>query len=263
MRLTATATNLAILAVFVLWGAVTPGRADSKPGLAAEIQSIVDSQGVAAAKQRFAEIYPAHAAEYEVDMQGMMNLAQQYMAAGDMEKGMAVAEMGATLATGMTSQMLNSAPAGSSAQVMAQMQEQERIAQAQQAADEEAAREERQNQQQAQEAQSRGKARDDLGRFTGLYGPEGSKRNLWVMKSCDGYLVSGASWGDAANWWMRSAADSVFTYQDSFTSFSMEFQDSAGGMTMKHDLGEVIDSPLTRNGPVPADWGECLERPLR
>jgi len=237
--------------------------ADGKPKLSAEMRAVIEEQGAAAARQRFGEIYPAQADAYEFDLQGMAELGQEYMLAGDMEKGMAVMEMNGQLAQGSLAGMMQSAPDGSAAAVMAQMQEQERPAKAQQAADAEAARAYEQQAQRQAEAQSRGPARDDLDRFTGMYGPEGSRRQLWVMKSCDGYLVSGASWGDASNWWMRSAGDSEFIYQDAWINLRMTFSGGPGGMTLSHDLEQLIDSPLTRSGPVPADWGECLERPLR
>jgi hypothetical protein len=63
---------------------------------------------------------------------------------------------------------------------------------------------------------------------------------------------------------MRSASDTVFAYSDSFMSFSMEFQTDADGKghTMSHEL-DGIGSPVERSGPLPADWGECFERPRR
>jgi len=104
-------------------------------------------------------------------------------------------------------------------------------------------------------------------RLTGLYGdPEESNENrkLWVMVSCDGQLVSGALWGGAAAWWMKSESDNVFTYEDSFSSVKMEFETDENGkaIRMNHDLS-AIKTPLERLGPIPDDWDPCLERPRR
>jgi len=110
-------------------------------------------------------------------------------------------------------------------------------------------------------------ASSDLERFTGLYGdPEESNeyRKLWVMVSCDGQLVSGALWGDAAPWWMESEGDNVFTYADSFFKLRMDFETDEYGKTfrMNHDLS-FLKTPLERLGPIPDDWDPCVERPKR
>ena len=82
--------------------------------------------------------------------------------------------------------------------------------------------------------------------------------------SCDGYLVSGALWGDAAPWRMKSADDKKFTYSDSFNSFKIEFNTDSNGKAHKmiHDLG-FIKSPLARLGSIPDEWSACIERPKR
>ena len=103
--------------------------------------------------------------------------------------------------------------------------------------------------------------------LTGLYGdPEESNENrkLWVMVSCDGQLVSGALWGGATAWWMKSEGDNVFTYEDSFFKLRMEFETDEDGKAIRmiHDLS-AIKTPLERLGPIPEDWGPCLERPKR
>ncbi len=107
----------------------------------------------------------------------------------------------------------------------------------------------------------------DLERFTGLYGdPEESNeyRRLWVMVSCDSQLVSGALWGGAAAWWMKSEGDNVFTYADSFFKLSMEFETDEVGKAIRmiHDLS-AIKTPLEWLEPIPADWDPCVERPKR
>jgi len=107
----------------------------------------------------------------------------------------------------------------------------------------------------------------DLETLTGLYGdPEETNENrkLWVMVSCDGQLVSGALWGGAAAWWMKSEGDNVFTYADSFFKLSMEFETDKDGKAIRmiHDLS-AIKTPLEWLGPIPADWDPCVERPKR
>jgi hypothetical protein len=107
----------------------------------------------------------------------------------------------------------------------------------------------------------------DLETLTGLYGdPEETNENrkLWVMVSCDGQLVSGALWGGAAAWWMKSEGENVFIYEDSFSKVRMEFKVDKDGnaIQMIHDFS-AISTPLERLGPIPDDWDPCLERPKR
>jgi len=119
----------------------------------------------------------------------------------------------------------------------------------------------------AQDKESLSGERVDLERFTGLYGDPDEKNEtsrLWVMISCDGYLVSGALWGGVGSWWMTSEADNIFTYEDSFTRLRMEFEtdENGKGVRVNHDL-EGIKTPLELLAPIPEDWGPCLERPKR
>lgn len=235
-----------------------PVMAEGKPVLSEEIGAVIDSQGIAAAKQRFSEIYPARQDEYEIDVQGMMNLGSGYIQSGNMEHGMAVMEMMTAISTDMVQKSMNSY-SPEMAEMQNKARESELAAQEQAKIDQE---EEKRMQQKA-EARARGKARQDLDRFVGIFGDPadtGRSRTLFVTVSCDGYLVTGPLWADVSPWWMRSAADTVFTYSDSFTNLSMEFK--ADGSNLTHDL-EGLNSPLDRIGPLPADWESCLERPLR
>ena len=143
-------------------------------------------------------------------------------------------------------------------EIMAEMEKAEQAADAQR----QAGIEEERRTQEKLAAQSRGKSRDDLQRFAGLYGEP--KREIFVTVSCDGYLVTGPMWADVGPWWMRSAADKVFTYADSWQSFSMEFEADGDGriVRMKHEI-EGAPSPMEHAGPLPDEWGDCLERPLR
>lgn len=240
----------------------SPVSAQDKPQLSEEIRKVIETQGAEAAKQRFAELYPSQKEAYTVDMQAMMQLGQEYMMAGDMDKGMPVMEMASSLAQEMANQIYANPQYG---EMMQQLAEQEKITRAQQEKQEAMAREEKQRQQQKTLKQSRGKSRDDLARFVGLYtDPDNASRTLFVTVSCDGFLVTGPMWADVGPWWMRSAANTVFTYADSFMSFSMEFgiDKNGKGRTMSHEL-DGIGSPVERSGPLPTDWDECLERPRR
>ena len=252
--------RLTFLCLLLAVLAATPALSQEKPSLSAEIGSVIEAEGTDAAKQRFAEIYPADKADYEVDIQGMMALGQSYMQAGDMERGMAVMEMMSVI-----SQDMASAAMGTYNPRMAEMQQQ--AIEADRAAEEQAAREKEEEQriQQQTEAQARGQARDDLYRFTGIYGDPADRdrlRTLFVTVSCDGYLVTGPMWADVGPWWMRSAADSVFTYADAWTHLSMEFTGSGENTRLAHDV-EGLANPAERLGPLPADWPGCQERPRR
>jgi hypothetical protein len=234
--------------------------AQSKPPLSAEIGAVIEAEGIDAARQRFAEIYPARKDEYEIDMQGMMAVAQRSVQDGNMEVGMAVMEMLSVVSQDMASEAM-----GAYNPQMAEMQQralEQDVAEREQVSRD---REEAQRAQQRAEAQSRGRSRDDLDRFAGIYGDPADRdrlRTLFVTVSCDGYLVTGPMWADVGPWWMRSAADSVFTYADDWTNLSMEFMGSGENMKLTHDV-EGADSPADRLGPLPADWPQCQERPLR
>jgi len=229
--------------------------AGDKPLLSEEIRQVIDTRGTEAARKRFAEIYPSRKDEYTIDMQDFAQLSSEYVQAGNMEAAGVLMEMVTPLMQDIMATSMN-AQSGALAQQMAAAQRAEEARQV-------TNREAEQRLQEEVTDRQRGRSRDDLGRFTGLYGDpaEGNEtRRIWVMVSCDGHLVSGALWGDASPWWMRSAADRVFTYSDSFTSFSMEFETGADGKAsrMIHEL-EFMKSPLERLGPIPDDWGSCLK----
>ena len=247
--------NLAKTALYLLFCTVllltASLSAQEKPRLSEEIRKVLDSEGVAAAKQLFAEIYPSQKDSYEIDMQAMMLLGQEYMMAGDMDKGAPVMEMASKLAQEMAGQMYSTSPQ------MQQMMEQEKNARAQNEQQLAREREEERRLQEQSRQQARGKSRKDLDRFSGLWAQPDNRderRSLWVMPTCDGYLSTGATWGDASPLMMRSSADTVFSYSDSFQSFSYEF---IGG-ELVHDWN-ALPGPLVRIAPVPDEYGECLK----
>ena len=114
-----------------------------------------------------------------------------------------------------------------------------------------------------------GEPRDDLARFVGQYGDPGAQgdtpRNLFAAVRCDGYLVAGATWGDAALWHLRSTSDTEFEMDDPFTGSTIRVSFDVGTdgtpRSMSHNV-DFIESPLPFLGALPADWGtECIRPP--
>jgi hypothetical protein len=251
-------TFVALLATY----AASTGLAGAQePVIAPEIGQIISDQGVDAANARFTELLQSPSLDYTLESQGLMTLMTGYMQSGNQEAASAVGEMYAQLMQQMMSGATSAYPPG-----MAEAMQEAKQADEAQAALNKAAEEEEQQMQQKQQSQSRGESRDDLDRFKGLYSDPDSDdtgRAIFVTVSCDGYLVTGAMWGDVSPWWMRSAADKVFTYADSFSNFSMEFVGDGGpGTLMNHDI-KGLASPLENKAPLPDDWPACMERPKR
>jgi len=251
----------ALVTLLVMYAGFAGMAHAREPVIAPEIGQIISEDGVDAANARFAELMQSPSLDYNMESQGLMTLMTAYIQSGNEEAASAVGEMYAQMMQQMLSGASGAYPPGM-AEAMAEAQKAE---EAQKAADQAAAGAEQQAQQQ-QVAQSRGKSRNDLDRFKGMYSDPGSDdtgRSIFVTVSCDGYLVTGPMWADVGPWWMRSAADKVFTYADSFTSFSMEFAGGGGtGTRMQHDI-EGVASPLENKGPLPGDWPDCMERPKR
>jgi len=254
--------NKLVTAVFLSLSIVLSGYvfAQDKPLLSDAIRKAIDNQGVEAAKRHFAELDESRRDSYNIDVQGISELTNKYVQGGNMEAAGAVSEISAPFLQGIIIKSLNQyAP-----ELSKQMAEQQQAEKEQQATDRE---EEQKPRERKQIVNFQGESRQDLGRFVGLYGDPAERnpnRRLWVTVSCDGYLVVGTLWGDASPWWMRSAGDNVFTYQDSFSKLRLEFATEANGKTVRmiHDL-EHMKSPLERLGPLPEDWDPCVERPKR
>ena len=229
--------------------------AQDKPLLSEEIRKMIDANGVEAAKKQFEEQYEKDKDRYNVDMEGIEALSNRYIQAGNYEAAGAVMEIATPFMMAMAYRQSNGM-----IQQLKERQEEEEAKRAKEVEENERTRE-------AEVVYDQGEARDDLERFTGLYGdPEESNENrrLWVMVSCDGYLVIGALWGDVAPWWMKSVSDKAFSYSDSFSNVEMEFETDASGKALRmiHNLS-FLKTPLERFGPIPDDWGSCLERPKR
>jgi hypothetical protein len=242
--------------IFLAIPALLTGQ--EKPLLSEAIREAIDMQGIEAAKKHFAEQYALHPDAYEIDMKEISELGNSYVKAGNYEAASVVMEITLPFMQDMyTSQM------SGQSNVMAQQQaEMERV--------------EKEKQKKISEEEQLsidsyktllGEVRNDLERFTGLYGDPEEKnehRKLWVMVTCDGYLVSGALWGDASPWWMKTEGDKIFSYADSFVKLNMEFDTDANGkaVRMVHNLS-FMKTPLERTGPVPDDWEPCVEPPDR
>jgi len=251
-------TFVTLLSIYAASTALAKAQA---PVIAPEIEQVINAEGIDAANARFAELMQTGSLDYTLESQALMALMSSYMQSGNNEAASAVGEMYAQL----MQQMLTGASGNYPPGMAEAMRDAQKAEEAQKAADQAAAGAQQQMQQK-QVAQSRGKSRDDLDRFKGLYSDPDSDdtaRSIFVTVSCDGYLVTGAMWGDVSPWWMRSAGDREFTYSDSWTNFSMEFIGDGGpGTRMKHDI-EGIVSPLENKGPLPDDWAACMERPKR
>ena len=233
----------------------------SEPTIAPEIGRIIAEEGVEAAQARFAEMAADPSLNAALEIQGLTTLATAYIQANNIEAATAVGEMTSQLTMAMISGGGMQLPPEMAGQMEAARQAEEAAAE-QEAAD----RQVQAKQEQRRLEQSRGKSRNDLDRFRGLYAPGGGDpgKALFVTVSCDGFLVTGPMWADVGPWWMRSAADRVFTYSDAWTDLSMEFvADSDGEITaLRHDV-DGLDSPAERQGDLPSDWPACQERPRR
>jgi hypothetical protein len=248
MRSIQSMTVCAVAVSLLALSGIATAQAEDKPRLSADIKKVLDAEGPEAALARFKKLYPAQKEKYNVDLESFGKLAKAYAEAGDMEKMAAVFQM--------TTQLSQDAVSAAMAQSGIGMPEQP-----------EPEPEPEQPEPEPAPAHDAGPARDDLDRFVGLYSdPADPKktRALFATVSCDGYLVVGATWGDAANWWMKSVGDTTFEYADSFTQLKIEFEVGADGKAaaMNHDL-KGLPSPMKHIAPLPDDWKDCVKRPLR
>lgn len=256
MHLFVSKTPSILLILFLTLSLFTTVSAQDKPLLSDAIQQEIDANGAETAKEKFTSMDPSEREQYNVDMEGISKLTNTYLEDGNMEALMAISEI--------TSVFMQDVIAQSMEQYSTEIDAMEEMAEQREAEREQENRqheEERARERQQSIIERQGQPREDLERFKGVYGdpddPE-STRQLWVNVSCDGYLVVGAMWGDAAPWWMRSESENVFTLEDSFNNIRMEFGTSES-LQMNHNL-EFMENPLQRVGDLPEDWDSCIER---
>jgi len=253
---------LALCACFIIGIPAGTASAQGKASLENELRTALAEGGAEAARQRFAEIWPAQKDKYPHDPAAFMQLMQEQMQTGNMDTLQALGEINSQLLLETLEAARSGAGAGPGAGVNAELeralaeQDDKAAALAEQTAAAEREAQER------RAAQERGAARDDLDRFIGMYGEGG--RQMFVKTTCDGRLAAAPMWADIRPWWMRSAADAVFSYSDSFLAFAMEFEldDKGRAIALRHDL-DGVPNPMQRSGDLPPELRGCLPTPTR
>jgi len=217
-----------------------------KPLLSAEVARLIDSHGIDAARERLGELAVNTADNFEPDLDGLADLGTRYLQEGDIEAGMAVMEMLSIISLGELDAALQAQAA-----LMAEL---EATAEAV-AAETEAAPGNRHQ----PPAPDRGPAREDLERLTGVYASdEAPARELFVTRSCDGFLIVGPLWADTAPWNLRSEGMEVFTYLHDGLHFRLEFTVGGDGVArgLSHSI-RGLATPMQRLGPLPDNWPQC------
>ena len=253
-------TFVLVVAFFSSLSIATHAVAQGAPVIAPEMARVISEEGVDAAKARFKELLASESINHATELSAMHSLMSSYMQAGNMDAGSAIGEMSAELTVQMMSAGGAYSMPGMDMEQLRKMEEAER-------AQEQQVRQEEEKLAAKQRQQSRGKSRDDLERFTGFYGEGGSAdmgKTIFVAVSCDGYLVTGPMWADVGPWWMRSAADTVFTYADSWTNLSLEFvPDGDDGHHILNNDIDGIAAALEWKKELTPEYAKCVERPLR
>ncbi|MEQ8802389.1 hypothetical protein [Haliea sp.] len=221
----------------------------AKPLLSAEVARLLESHGVDAARERFAELWTNSAADYEADVEGLADLGTRYLEAGNIEAGMAVMEMVSIVSLAGLETALES-----QAEMVAEME----AAAAELAADA-GAEAAPGDEGPAPAASDRGPARTDLARLTGIYASaEAPNRELFVTRTCDGFLVAGPLWADTAPWDLRSQGGETFSFRQGELQFQLEFATGNDGAAreLSHTI-RGLASPMQRRRPLPDDWRRC------
>ncbi len=227
------------------------GLAFAGPPLSTEVARLIDSQGVDAARERFAELWANAADTYEPDLDALADLGSRYLQEGNIEAGMAVMEMVSIISLAELDAALQSQAA-----LVAEMEAAAAEIAAATAAPA-SARDGSESQQPA--ATDRGPARTDLEHLAGIYASDAEPdRQLFVTRSCDGFLVAGPLWADVAPWELSSEGKEVFTFEQGELYFQLEF--TGGGEAaprgLRHNI-RGLASPLQHRGPLPRDWPPC------
>ncbi|MDO8862736.1 hypothetical protein Q6D67_13580 [Haliea sp. E1-2-M8] len=227
------------------------GLVFARPPLATEMARLIESQGVDAARESFAELWENAGAEYEPDVDGLAELGTRYLREGNIDAGMAVMEMVSIISLAELDTALESQAA-----LVAEMEA---------AATEIAAGTGTQagaapgDERPQPAAPDRGPARTDLERLTGIYASgEAPNRELFVTRTCDGFLVVGPLWADTAPWYLRSEGEAAFTFRQDELQFQLEFAtgDDGAARQLSHTI-RGLATPMQRRGPLPGDWPRC------
>jgi hypothetical protein len=238
-----------ISTLIVLGLTASLASAQEKPSLAAEIRSVLESEGVEAAQARFDELYPDRKDEYAIDPKGFAEMGSEAMQSGDMATAQVVMRMVQQISQDMLADQVGTMPAGASGGGA-------QIPSAREAAEAERRREQERGAERGRVADDRaaavrerlGQPRDDLERFAGIYGDpdRDPPRDFFVAVRCDGYLVIGATRGDAQNWYLRSRSELDFE-TETFGGETITFGFTLGGdgrpVALTHSL-EDVDSPM-------------------
>lgn len=241
-------------------------RAQEKPSLAAEIRSVLESDGVDAAKERFNELYPEHRSEYELDPQGFAEMGSQAMQDGDMVTGQAIMQMVQRISQDMMTEQMGNRPSGTPPGAVRMPTAQDAAAAERRREEERAAARQRAQEERAAAVRDRlGEPRDDLERFAGIYGDPDREpaRHLFVAVRCDGYLIVGATWGDAQDWYLRSLSERDFEAQafgGETIRFGFTFGADGRPADLTHSL-DFLDSPLPYQSSL-EEYGwpsDCVE----
>jgi hypothetical protein len=258
--------TLLCLAAILFAGSAMAQKADSKPLLSEEILSVLDNDGAEAATRRFGELFPSQKSSYEVDQKAFVDMATEAMKNGDFETGQTILNMVTIILQESLADIrleMPEMPEMPEPPEMPEMPEppppprgESGVVPPTPAKATESAGDA------AQAGRNLGPARSDLARFHGVYGTEEQAttgRMLFVSESCNGYLVAGAMWGDASNWWLKSTSDNIFDHGSTLGGVHMEFTLSAEGKAeaMIHDL-DFMPNPLPRVGPLPEEWTACI-----
>lgn len=227
--------------------------------LVAELKQAILAGGAEGVKQKFKELYPAQQAKYHYDPNEIMGLINQQTATGNMEVVTELAEINAILTQAMIKDQMKAAQP----QINALIAEHEAAIIAAEKKQQANIDKQEQPIQSKAKPTTQGTMRNDLDRFVGLYGDqsgENQHRRLWVSQTCEGQLVIGATWGDAAPWWMQSVNDNHFDFINQFFSLSVEFKlgKDNRAIEMAHNLNNLT-TPMKRVGPLTADYPKCIE----
>lgn len=217
-----------------------------KPLLSEALKEALAKDPLDEVEKRFMEALASDDPAYELDAEAVNALGLQYMESGQTQKGVLVVGIAARAAQIVA---MASFPQGM-LEAMAARDSAERKGE-----EEQASRRTEEELTQERAAASLGPPRDDLERFHGLFAnpDDGPQRAIFLVRDCDGHLVTGPMWADVAPWTLRSVGDTEFVYDgDSFTGpFRLVISVGPDGkaVSVKHDW-EFVASPLQRIGDL-------------